>query len=433
MWYSQATFYQIYPLGCLGAPFENDYKLAHRLSKLNPWIDHIKEMGIDALLLNPIFESHTHGYDTIDPKLIDTRLGTNDDFVEVVKYAHSKGIRVIIDAVFNHVGRGFFAFQDVLKYRQDSYYKDWFYIDFNGNNRFDDHLWYKDWEGNDILIKLNLENPEVVDYFKSVLDLWIDIFDVDGLRLDVAYCLDKNFLKTVHAYAKAKKSDFFLLGECLHGDYKQWVNEEMLDSCTNYECYKGLYSSFNSHNFFEICHSLQRQFGKEPWCLYNDRTLLAFVDNHDVTRIASQLKDHHHLQLIYALMLSMPGQASIYYGSEWAIDGIKNANDTSLRPAIDVIKSTPLTSFIKEWIKLKKLISQDAGLDFYQVALSNEACIIGRGSYWIGMNMSDRNQTVALMQSSRVENVLTGEECLLENSFTFAPFQICVFKKVLSN
>ena len=133
-------------------------------------------------------------------------------------------------------------------------------------------------------MKLNLQNPAVADYLLESVRHWVEVFGVDGLRLDVAYMLDRDFMRRLHTFTRELKPDFVLIGETLHGDYNQIVNDEMLDSCTNYECYKGLYSSFNSINMFEIAHSLHRQFGGDPWCIYRGKHLLSFVDNHDVPR-----------------------------------------------------------------------------------------------------------------------------------------------------
>ena len=225
---------------------------------------------------------------------------------------HAKEIRVVLDGVFNHVGRGFFAFQDVLEHRESSHYKDWFHLDFGGNSAYNDGLWYEGWEGNYDLVKLNLRNEEVVLHIFDAVKRWVEEFDIDGLRLDVAYCLDQDFLRRLRSFTASLKEDFFLVGETLHGDYKQWMNDEMCHSVTNYECYKGLYSSFNSMNMFEICHSLNRQFGAEDWTLYKGRHLLSFVDNHDVTRIASNLTNEKHLPLIYAMTFGMPGIPCVY-------------------------------------------------------------------------------------------------------------------------
>ena len=268
MWANESVFYQIYPLGFCGAPFENDGKLVSRIKKVEDWIPHIQKLGANAIYFSPVFESDTHGYNTRDYTKIDCRLGTNEDFKEVVDKLHAAGIKVVLDGVFNHVGRGFWAFQDVLKNRWDSPYKDWFHISFDGNSNYNDGLWYEGWEGNFDLVKLNLRNEEVIQHILSCVKGWIDEFDIDGLRLDVAYCLDHDFIRRLRAHCDGLKQDFFLLGELLHGDYNVFVNDGMLHSATNYMCYKGLYSSFNCMNMFEIIHSLLQQFGPEEWTRY---------------------------------------------------------------------------------------------------------------------------------------------------------------------
>ena len=248
MWYEESVFYQIYPLGLCGAPRENDGIAVPRLLRLLGWVDHIQTLGANAVYLCPVFESDAHGYDTRDYRRVDVRLGSNEDLAQVCRAFHDKGIRVVLDGVFNHVGRGFWAFQDVLAKKWDSPYKDWFYVDFGGNSPYNDGFWYKGWEGHYELVALNLQNPAVVQYLLETVGLWMDWFHIDGLRLDVAYALDPNFLRQLRAYCQQRDPSFFLLGEMLHGDYNRLVNPEMLHSCTNYECYKGLYSSFNSMN-----------------------------------------------------------------------------------------------------------------------------------------------------------------------------------------
>ena len=265
MWFEEAVFYQIYPLGFCGAPFENDGVPADRSLKVLDWIPHIKKLGCNAIYFSPVFESDTHGYNTRDYGLIDTRLGTNDDFKKVVDALHKAGIKVVLDGVFNHVGRGFWAFRDVQEKKWDSQYKDWFHLSFDGNSNYNDGFWYEGWEGNFDLVKLNLRNPAVIDHILDKVGYWIDYFDIDGLRLDVAYCLDHEFLRRLREYTDGKKNEFFLLGEVLHGEYGRMLGEMHLHSLTNYQCYKGIYSSFNSANMFEIMHSLMRLFGPEDW------------------------------------------------------------------------------------------------------------------------------------------------------------------------
>lgn len=346
--------YQIYPIGFCNAPKENDGIVVSRIKKVIKWSDYYSDLGIDTILFNPVFESDKHGYDTRDFGKIDCRLGTNEDFKEVCSDLKSKGIRIILDAVFNHVGRGFFAFQDVIKNRENSKYRDWFNIDFNRNNDYNDGLFYEGWEGHYDLVELNLKNQEVIDHIFENVKNWIDDFGIDGLRLDVAYCLDKEFLKKLRVYCESIKPGFFILGEVLFGDYSQLVNNEMLHSCTNYECFKGLFSSFNDMNLFEISHSLKRQFGTDDAAIYKGLNLLKFVDNHDVSRIATILTNKKHLPLVYGLMFGMPGIPCIYYGSEWGQEGDKKVGDYDLRPSFDKPVYNDLSALIKKLIKIHK-------------------------------------------------------------------------------
>lgn len=384
MWAYESVFYQIFPIGMLGAPRENDdikaeFKVTNRLAKIDEdWISHFKKLGINAIYFSPVFESDSHGYNTRDYRLIDRRLGTNKDFKDLVKSLHDNGIKVVIDGVFNHVGRGFFAFQDLLKQRENSQYKDWFNINFNGNSEFNDGLWYEGWEGCYDLIKLNLSNENVIKYLLDSVKLWVEDFDIDGIRLDVAYLLDRNFLKRLRAYTDSLKADFFLLGEILGGDYKTIMADDMCHSATNYECYKGIHSSLNSMNLFEIMHSLKRQFGPEDWTLYKGKHLLSFVDNHDVTRAASIINRPEHLKLMYAFIFTMPGIPCIYYGSEWAAKGEKNYGDYELRAAFDKPEFNELTEYIAELAKFKTKSKALNYGDFKDLIITNKQCAFKR-------------------------------------------------------
>ena len=377
-WGYEAVFYQIYPLGLCGAPFANDGVQEHRILKVIDWADHIAGLGCNAVYFSPIFESDTHGYNTRDYKKIDCRLGTNEDFKKVCDVLHEKGIKVVLDGVFNHVGRGFPQFRDVCEKKWESPYKDWFYINFDGNSSYNDGLWYEGWEGCFDLVKLNLKNPAVVDHILDAVKYWIEYFGIDGLRLDVAYSLDFDFLKQLRSFTDGLKDDFFLIGELLHGDYSRWVNPEMLHSATNYECYKGLYSSLNSGNMFEICHSLKNRFGPENWCMYRGLHLLNFVDNHDVTRIASILNDPAHLPLAYTLMFGMPGIPCIYYGSEWGTKALKSDGDPALRPAFDKPEENELTALIKNLCRARRECKALSYGDLSVPVLTNKQCIIQR-------------------------------------------------------
>jgi len=350
-WYEDARFYHVYPLGLLGAEATNDYKeVRHRLKDFKPWLTHIKECNFNALYIGPLFESVGHGYETTDYKLLDRRLGDNKDLKEMVAHAHSLGIRVIFDGVFNHVGRDFFAFKDLLQNRENSRYKDWFCnVNFWGNNEYNDGFCYDNWGGYNLLVKLNQRNPEVIDYILDVIRFWVCEFDVDGIRLDAADVLDFDFMKRLRTLANEVKSEFYLMGEVIHGDYARWVGDSMLNAVTNYQLHKALFSGHNDHNYFEIAHTVKRHFdimGDGVYKLYN------FVDNHDVERIATKLNNKEHFYPVHTLLYTLPGIPSVYYGSEFGIEGRKErGSDASLRPHLslsDFECDNPYKEFIKK-------------------------------------------------------------------------------------
>lgn len=335
-WYDNAIIYHIYPLGFCGAPKYNEGgPVEYRLDKVINWIPHLKEMNVDAVYFGPIFESVEHGYDTVDYKTIDRRLGDNESFKKICRELHENGIRVILDGVFNHVGRGFHGFKDIQQNGPQSKYCSWFHnLNFGGPSPMGDNFWYEGWSGHYNLVKLNLKNPEVCDYLIDAVNFWMDEFDIDGIRFDAADCIEFDFFKRIRTVCKSRKPDFWLMGEIIFGDYKRWANPEMLDSVTNYECYKGIYSSHNSKNYFEIDYSINRQSGSNA--IYPGINLYNFVDNHDVNRIASTVENQAYLPLIYTLLYTMPGIPSIYYGSEYGIQGVKaNNSDDNLRPCLE--------------------------------------------------------------------------------------------------
>ncbi|MFY0574859.1 alpha-amylase family glycosyl hydrolase [Cystobacter fuscus] len=275
---------------------------------------------MNALYLGPVFESSSHGYDTADYSKVDRRLGTNADLSRLVAAMRAAGIRVILDGVFHHVGRDFWAFRDVQVHGERSRYRDWFSgLQFGKRSPYGDAFSYDGWSGHYNLVKLNLQNAEVRAHLFGVVEQWISEFGIEGLRLDVAEVMDVSFLRDLAAFCRRLRPDFWLLGEAIHGDYRRLGNPETLDSVTNYECYKGLYSSLNDRNYFEIAYSLQRQFGENG--IYRDLLLYNFVDNHDVNRIASTLKDPAHLLPLHLMLFTIPGVPSIYYGSEWGQEG----------------------------------------------------------------------------------------------------------------
>lgn len=377
-WAEQSVFYQIYPLGACGAPQHPDGETVNRIGRVRTWIPHLKKLGVNAVYFGPVFESDCHGYDTRDYRTIDPRLGTNADFKEVCDALHEAGIRVVLDGVFNHVGRGFWAFKDVLQNKENSRYKDWFHLSFQGRSNYGDPFWYQGWEGCFDLVKLNLQNPEVTGYLTDCIRFWESEFGIDGLRLDVAYSLEPDFLKKLHYECAAIREDFWLCGECLHGDYNRFVNAEMLQSCTNYECYKGLYSALNSRNLFEICHSLNRQFSGDPWALYRGKHLMCFADNHDVTRLASILGNPRHLAVAYGILFGMPGIPCLYYGSEWGMKGEKKDGDWSLRPEVTEPEWNVNCVWISKLAKAHRESPALTGGSFRNIHLANTSCVFER-------------------------------------------------------
>ncbi len=282
-WYDGAVFYHIYPIGMTGAPRTNAFEAGeHRLNKLLDWLPHIKEIGCDAIYIGPLFESVAHGYETIDYKKLDSRLGDNDDLKNFVKVCHESGIKVIVDGVFNHVGREFFAFKDLKEHRENSAYKDWFKnIHFDWNNDYNDGLYYDSWDGHGTLVNLNHQNPAVREYFLDVARFWISVHSV-----------------------------------------------------TNYWLHKALYSGHNDHNYFEIAHTVKRC---TDMGMHIANAFYNFVDNHDVARIITKLNNKAHFFPVHVLLYTLLGKPSIYYGSEFAIEGEKKPYaDEILRPELKI-------------------------------------------------------------------------------------------------
>lgn len=347
-WYERGVFYHMYPLGITGAPKHNDAtEITNRFSELNQWIPHIRSLGCNAVYIGPLFESTSHGYDTRDYKLVDRRLGDNAAFKDFVNQCHESGIKVVVDGVFNHTGREFFAFKDIQEKRWDSPYKDWYKgVNFDWQSPCGDSFGYEAWQGHYELPCLNLFNPAVKAYLFDIIRFWVSEFDIDGIRLDCANVLDFHFMEEMRRETEQMKEDFWLMGEVIHGDYSRWANPQMLHSVTNYELHKSLYSGFNDHNFFEIAHNVRRLEAI-------GRQLYTFVDNHDEDRIASKLKLKEHLFPVYLCLFTLPGIPSIYYGGEWGVEGKRtNTSDEALRPAISIAQSDELHCELTDYVSV---------------------------------------------------------------------------------
>lgn len=431
LWPQESVFYHIYPLGFCAAPARNDFSspAVPRLTKVKEWLPHLLELGIDALYLGPVFESSAHGYDTADYFHVDRRLGNDLLLTDLVQTLHQNGIRVILDGVFNHVGRNFWAFRDVKEKGMASPYCDWFQgLDFAGTSPYGDLFAYQGWNGNYDLVKLNLRTPAVREHLFGAIRGWVERFDIDGLRLDVADALDMSFIEALHTFTRSLKPDFWLMGEVVLGDYRNWVSPARLDSVTNYECYKGLYSSFVDTNFFEIAYSLNRQFGPEG--IYRNMPLYAFVDNHDVNRVASSLVNTAHLYPLYCLLFTMPGVPSIYYGSEWGIEGQRTPHsDATLRPSLDLGRmrqnapQPDLVEVIARLASLRKSLPALQYGDYHPLYVSHEQFVFVRSyndeTVIVALNASDLttevNFKVKLLATELYDHLNGNEKINLKN------------------
>ncbi len=423
-WYEEAVFYHIYPLGLSGAPKENSYgEPVHRLADMKVWIDHIKECGFNAIYIGPLFESVGHGYETTDYKKLDSRLGDNEDLKDFVATCHEKGIRVIFDGVFNHTGRDFFAFKDIKENRENSRYRDWYCnVNFWGNNEYNDGFSYDNWGGYNLLVKLNQRNPEVRDYICDVIRFWVSEFDVDGIRLDAADVLDFDFMKALRHVANEVKSEFWLMGEVIHGDYCRWANSDTLHSVTNYHLHKALYSGHNDHNYFEIAHTVKRLNDMGGLKLYN------FTDNHDVERIYTKLNNKKHFAPAHILSYTLPGVPSMYYGSEFGIEGKKERwSDDSLRPQLnyadyrDAIKNNPCTTLIARLGKVRQEVKALSYGDYRELLLTNRQYAFSRNhdgvSVVVTVNNDDSDYVMTLPAGNAAEYIgaLSGEKVSVVN------------------
>ena len=419
-WVRNAVFYHIYPLGFCGASRENhETAPVHRLDKLAEWIPHLKDLGVSAVYLGPVFQASGHGYDTRDYYQVDWRLGDNESFKDLCEQLHQAGIRIVLDGVFNHVGRQFWAFRDVQEKGPASPYCSWFHnLNFGGGSPMGDPFWYESWQGHYELVKLNLRNPQVVEHLLGAVSMWMDEFHIDGLRLDAADCMDFDFFRALRSMVKGKDPDFWLMGEIIHGDYSRWANPDMLDSTTNYECWKGLWSSHNSKNYFEIAHSLNRQFG--PGGIYRGLQLYSFADNHDVNRVAGTLTDKRDLDNLYTILFTMPGVPSIYYGSEWALEDKRTPNsDVPLRPCLDLKemmgRDQSLCAFLSRLAAIHRAFPALGDGEYENVIIRNEQLIYRRTGggqrIYVALNLSAEEVYLDMPHGEPVlQDVLNDDE-----------------------
>ena len=414
--FSDKVFYHIYALGLSGADKRNDFSspAGTFFERLSADLDRIGSLGCNALLIGPVFESTAHGYDTADYFHVDRRLGSNESFAAFCKLCHEKGFAIVLDAVFNHTGRNFFAFRDIQEHGKESQFTGWYTnLNFERKSEWGDSFDYDGWAGCKDLIKLDTANIDVQNHLFSAIKMWISEFGIDGLRLDAADVLSKDFLDLLSDFCKKIKPDFWLMGEVVHGDYRDWAHEGRLDSATNYQIYKALWSSLNDQNLFELSYNLNRESDSASG-MYKNISLYNFVDNHDVNRAGSSLSaPDRHLPLLYALLFTIPGIPSIYYGSELGIKGKRNENgDYELRPSLP-----PFTPCLPEYLQqdfdtnfLPSLITRYASIHLEHTALQS-------GDFSLALT---RNRQLAFWRTNSEEQSLV----ILNSDFESAHIEI---------
>jgi len=414
--WADKTFYHIYPLGMCGAPKQNNFSstAGNGLLSLKNHIPRLLSLGVNALYIGPLFESSTHGYDTVDYYHVDRRLGNNHDLKELVHVLHENGISVILDAVFNHTGRDFFAFRDMKAHKNSSQYVDWYlHVNFSQNNEYNDGFSYEGWAGHKSLVKLNLDCRGIRNHLLGAVKNWIEEFDIDGLRLDAANVISVDFLRELSFFSKKLKKDFWLMGEIVAGDYRRLVHDGCLDSVTNYELYKSLWSSFRDQNVYELAWTLKREFASGG--LYSDIALYNFVDNHDVNRVSSFLKNQANLFPLYGLLFCVPGIPAIYYGSEFGIKGQRNDySDYALRPEWNDnwAKSQLAKNLFKELCRFSKIRKESEALrhgKYYEL-------LVDYSQIFVFLRETETEKIIVIVNMKMVGNECTVKNERIENT-----------------
>ena len=346
-WVTHAIWWQVYPLGFTGAPISREAQEAdirevqggsdatgvvpHSLVRLVGWLDYAVELGASGILLGPIFASETHGYDTVDYLRIDPRLGDDRAFDVLVAEAHARGLRIVLDGVFNHVGRGFAPLQRALERGDSAPEFGWFRpVGDHPSDPRDQR--FENFEGHDSLVAFNHDEPQVADFVVSVMNHWL-ARGADGWRLDAAYAVPPAFWAAVLPRVRHEHPDVYVFGEVIHGDYSAIVSESTLDSLTQYEIWKAIWSSLSDANFFELSAALDRHNG-----YLDDFVPVTFVGNHDVTRLASGVDDPRHRQHAIVVLMTIGGTPTVYYGDEQGFAGVKEereGGDDAIRPPFD--------------------------------------------------------------------------------------------------
>ncbi len=460
-WLEDCIMYQIHPLGLCGAPLENQWDWSNtwngaaipvrRIDRLLNWIEHLKKLNITAVMFNPPFQSDSHGYNTRDYYTVDSRLGSNEDFAYICQKLHENKIRVVFDSVFCHVGRGFWAFRDLLEKKEKSQFAGWFKdVDFSSDNEFNDGFSYGRVEGVPDFVLLNLENVDLRNHIFGAIRKWVELYHIDGLRIDGAYRMPLEFMEKLRAFTNNINAGLggriAFIGDIINSpDYSVLVNENCLHSALNYECFKGVYSSLNARNLFDISFSLNRQYGDEG--IYRNIPLMTFLDNHDVTRFHSMIEDKNYLKIGYGFLFSIPGYPCLYYGSEWNTDGVKENGDQNLRPAFELPQWNEMTEFIARASKSRRENPALRFGDYRQIYLTDSQIVFCRESCGrsviVAINLSYNDYVIEPREGSgngsfcgiygNYEDMLTGIKYTFSGSLKLPPCSVMYLDRQSQN
>lgn len=456
-WFDGCAMYQIFPLGLCGAPRENSWDWSNtwnaatrpvrRIDRILGWIDHLKKIGINSIFFNSLLQSDTHGYNTRDFYTLDSRLGSNEDFSEVCSALHENGFRIVFDALFNHVGRGFWAFRDVRSNMQNSQFVNWFKgIDFSRNTPCNDGFYYKAWRDNWDFPELNLENEEVVEHILGALRKWEDLYRFDGLHICLAEILPKKFIESLRKFCSdmsaglggniALIAEMFFGGEC-----KGYLLPSQAQTATNGELRDAICDSFNDKNIYQLAYTLNRQFG--PNGIYKNVPMMNFLDNHNVPRFATAMKDKRHIPLGWSLLPALPGYPCIYYGSEWGVEGAPGDTHWALRPSFEKPEWNELTDAIEKAFVARKNSPALRYGSCKQLFQAKEQLVFERESCGekiiVSLNISEYDYKVPIKAGKGFAafegiygdfvDLLSGNECHYDGAFYLPPMSVMYLKK----
>ena len=338
-WYDGAIFYHILP----GGMFPEAQVEKSSFLRLEEHLSYLKVLGVDAVILGPLFSEDPLCYGAKDFTKINPALGTEEELCHYINLAHSMGLRVVFDEAVLFSSRAFFAFQDLLEKGEKSPYKTWYKdVDFTERAESGDAFSYSSWKELENYPLFNFDDEDLRMYIVERIKEWISRYDIDGIRLAHCPSMDIHFQKSLRYFTGQMKPEFFLLGDNKQGELARYINVETLQSVCNYDVYRAIVKAFNEKNFYELVSGL----GKNPELLLQSNT---FLENPRTDRIATVLKDRRNLYAAYTALFALPGRVALYYGAEYGLSGTKEEDeDALLSPSFTKAEYTPdaFTSYI---------------------------------------------------------------------------------------